>query len=276
MSDTTIKIGKSLIQHGTENDRIYIMKLHEDDMPQLIDTMDDLAKDKNYSKIVAKIPCDFKKAFENKGFEEEGLVPNFYFGEKTAYFMSKFKSGERKTEHNFDELEDVQKVALNKKECEIPSLKEGFICRKTIMEDAKDMVDLYKKVFETYPFPIYDPEYLIKTMEENIVYFGIWDKNELIALSSCEMDEASQNVEMTDFAVNPVCRGSNLSIFLLSEMEEEMKKRSMQMLYTIARAKSYGMNATFSKMGYTFSGRLKNNTNICGDIESMNIWYKKL
>jgi hypothetical protein len=36
------------------------------------------------------------------------------------------------------------------------------------------------------------------------------------------------------------------------------------------------MNATFAKAGYSFGGTLINNTNISGDIESMNVWYKNL
>lgn len=36
------------------------------------------------------------------------------------------------------------------------------------------------------------------------------------------------------------------------------------------------MNVTFARQGYTLSGRLKNNTDIAGTIESMNVWYKHL
>jgi hypothetical protein len=36
------------------------------------------------------------------------------------------------------------------------------------------------------------------------------------------------------------------------------------------------MNITFAKNGYEYAGTLKNNTNISGNIESMNVWYKHL
>jgi hypothetical protein len=36
------------------------------------------------------------------------------------------------------------------------------------------------------------------------------------------------------------------------------------------------MNITFSKLGYKYGGLLKNNTNISGAIESMNVWYKEI
>lgn len=36
------------------------------------------------------------------------------------------------------------------------------------------------------------------------------------------------------------------------------------------------MNVTFSKLNYNYGGTLINNTNISGDLESMNVWYKIL
>ena len=38
----------------------------------------------------------------------------------------------------------------------------------------------------------------------------------------------------------------------------------------------YGMNISFSKMGYLYSGTVINNANISGDMESLNIWHKDL
>jgi len=59
-------------------------------------------------------------------------------------------------------------------------------------------------------------------------------------------------------------------------LELQAKERGIQTAFTIARAISEGMNITFSKAGYTYGGRLKNNTDISGTIESMNVWYKAL
>ena len=36
------------------------------------------------------------------------------------------------------------------------------------------------------------------------------------------------------------------------------------------------MNITFAKAGYTYGGRLINNTNISGQIESIKVWYREL
>ncbi len=59
-------------------------------------------------------------------------------------------------------------------------------------------------------------------------------------------------------------------------MEEKSFKLGIKTVFTIARAKSPGMNITFARSGYDYGGTLVNNTNISGQIESMNVWYKSL
>jgi putative beta-lysine N-acetyltransferase len=113
-------------------------------------------------------------------------------------------------------------------------------------------------------------------MRSHVDYFGIVADQELVALSSAEMDTTAENVEMTDFATDPQHLGRNLSYFLLLEMEQKMKSAGMKTLYTIARSHSHGMNKTFGRSEYIFGGTLVNNTQIGDSIESMNIWYKHL
>jgi putative beta-lysine N-acetyltransferase len=81
---------------------------------------------------------------------------------------------------------------------------------------------------------------------------------------------------MTDFATNPEYSGNNLSLLLLRAMEEEMIIRKVKTVYTIARSYSKGMNITFAKQNYQYMGTLINNTNIAGNIENMNVWYKSI
>jgi putative beta-lysine N-acetyltransferase len=81
---------------------------------------------------------------------------------------------------------------------------------------------------------------------------------------------------MTDFATLPEFRGNGFAELLLKYMENQMVSCQMLTAYTIARAISPAMNITFGKGGYAYGGRLVNNTNIMGNIESMNVWYKKL
>jgi putative beta-lysine N-acetyltransferase len=79
---------------------------------------------------------------------------------------------------------------------------------------------------------------------------------------------------MTDFATLPEFRGHGLALHLLQLMEEVVQSRGIRSLYTIARSYSFGMNITFARNGYSFGGTLTNNTDIFGELESMNVWHK--
>lgn len=277
MFDVVEKIGQSTVHHGKNSNRIYVMSLDKADVPDIVYKLDELAYKKGYSKIVAKIPLCDKKIFETNGYEIEAVIPSFFNGKKDGCFICKYFSQSRKADPFKTECENVLDIIDNKtEENSVLQLKEGFCCRQAIKKDIPTMIDVYKKVFKTYPFPIHDQNFILKTMEENVVYYGIWHYNKLVALASIEQYEKYSNAEMTDFAVRKEYRGNGLAQYLLVEMEKNFRESGMKTAYTIARAKSAGMNITFSKNGYHFAGTLINNTDISGQIESMNVWYKKI
>jgi putative beta-lysine N-acetyltransferase len=113
-------------------------------------------------------------------------------------------------------------------------------------------------------------------MEGPIRYFIIRKSYQLAAVASCEIDAENLNAEVTDFATDTQFRGMGFAGILLHAMETEMKKEGILLAYTIARATSRPINITFAGAGYHFGGLLPNNTNICGSLESMNVWYKRL
>lgn len=280
MYDTILKINNSIIQHGLQNNRIYLMHLAHDDMPELLDVLDSMANKNSYTKIFAKVPDSFSNAFTENKYTTEASIPLFFNGQEKCVFMAKFLDKQRNFTQNKELNKKVLQNALAKSSFHLSRekfvLNKDFAFRKTNPQDALEMAKLYSQVFDSYPFPISDPEYIKQTMNTNVIYFGIWKGSDLIALSSCEIGLEDRNVEMTDFAVHPAYRGYKLSYFLLIEMEKEMKSQEIKTAYTIARSVSYGMNATFAKCGYTFSGTLINNTQIGGKIEDMNVWYKSL
>lgn len=277
MSDNIIKIGKSVIQHGKENNRIYLMKIYKNDIPEIIPKLDELAKTHKYTKIFVKIPSYAKESFINNNYEVEARIPKLYNGLEDAVFMAKYLSENRKVKQEKQKIKDVLETSLNKNPINHPlSLDKKYHYRKATLKDCNKISKIYEQVFETYPFPIYDPSYIRQTMKENVDYFSIWHKDKLVAVASCEMDLKGYNVEMTDFAVLPKYRGNKFALYLLNKMEQSMKRKGIKTAYTIARAVSYGMNSTFSKLEYTFSGTLIKNTNISGSLETMNVWYKPL
>lgn len=268
----------ALIQHGPVSNRIYLMKFNRADPKKLISAMEKLTKNNDYTKIFAKIPAHLEEIFLDSGYQKEAEIPGFFHGQQAAFFLGRYLDPQRQKESSVKKVEEIINLACKKEEKQIipRSLPNEAILRRCIPDDAERMSSLYKEVFKSYPFPIDNPGYIIKTMLDHIIYFGIEINKKFVALSSAEMDTVSKNVEMTDFATFPKYRGSGFSSRLLKKMENEMCRRGIQTAYTIARATSPAMNITFGKAGYNYSGRLINNTNIAGQIESMNVWYKNL
>lgn len=279
MYDMIEKMGKSTVQHGPNNNRIYLMKLQKEDYPKIIKELDSLARKNKYTKIFAKLPSWAIDRFEADGYIKEASIPDFYDGKTDVWFYSRFIDPSRSTT-DLQAKEIIDKhieLALTRKNRPIVIQENPSFHLRILNEtDVTDLTKIYRKVFRSYPFPIFEESYLKKTMHENVLYFGVFKDKQLIAVSSAEMDVPAKNAEMTDFATIPELAGNNLSLILLREMEAEMRKRKMKTLYTIARCFSAGMNITFAKMDYTFAGTLINNTDISGKIESMNVWYKSL
>ena len=78
---------------AAHSDRIYLMKLHDEDMPEILQDLDDLAAEQGYSKIFAKIPVKFLDEFKQHGYVNEALVPKFFRGQEDGVFVSRFMQG---------------------------------------------------------------------------------------------------------------------------------------------------------------------------------------
>ncbi len=275
--DAVVQFGDSLIQHGKANDRAYVMKVAEKDCAQIVDYAVSLALTKGYTKVFAKTPAHARSRFMDQGFVEEARIPGLFQGKEDSFFLSRFFCAERAQEDKPELVSKVlQKAEQKAATGEDGGLPPGLVCRTMQKGDVEEMAQLYRQVFATYPFPIHDPGYLARTMDENVIYFGIQEGEKLIALSSAEIDFAGQNAEMTDFATLPEARGLGLATYLLDRMEYGIRQIGIKTAYTIARAYSFGMNITFARQDYAFAGSLVNNTQISGDLESMNVWYKPL
>ncbi|MGD9930509.1 MAG: putative beta-lysine N-acetyltransferase [Mangrovibacterium sp.] len=268
-------IGKSCIQHGKDNNRIYLLKYREEDGNGLLPRLDEMACENGYGKIIAKVPASAQPLFLQNGYQPEAYIPGFFDGVEGMFFMAKYTDTGRMTipTEALSVLAGLLSSPNGNGVSKANKLSTGILNP----EQTGEMAALYRRVFKTYPFPITDAAYLKQTMtEETVIYYGVWDGARLIGLSSAELDRDARNAEMTDFAVLPEYRGQNLAGLLLEAMEEDMAKLSFKTLYTIARLNNPGMNKTFIKQGYHYSGLLKNNTNISGQIESMTVFYKNL
>jgi putative beta-lysine N-acetyltransferase len=276
MLDIVEIVGKgSIIQHGKHNDRVYLMKLDERDADDILNILSALANINKYSKLFCKVSKNLAPLFFADGYILEACIPKFYNNKDDVFFVSKFLNTDRQLNVEKNQLIDLSKLLSNKpKEKKIQT--SSYSIRKLNDSDIEQIVAIYREVFESYPFPINNPGYIRKTMNDNVQYFGAENNGVLVALASSEMDLKGSNVEMTDFATLPAHAGNSIATMLLNAMEIEMKNQGIKTLYTIARLNSIPMNITFLRSNYHYSGTLIMNTNIAGKIESMNVLYKHI
>jgi len=278
MPDVIEKLGQSLIQHGKDSDRVYLMKLDPRDAATMVADLERLADANDYGKLFCKVPAPLAGVFSQAGYQEEARIPRFFDGCTDVAFMSRFRKRDRAqvSDEQRRAIEQALTIARQKQEAREDRSEANHLIRKLGEEDVPQLAQLYRTVFPSYPFPIFDEVYLRETMATHIRYFGAFDSGRLVAASSAETDPEARNAEMTDFATDPNRRKQGLAIALLQAMEVAMQTAGFATLYTIARATSVGMNVTFARCGYQFGGTLINNTQISGHIESMNVWYKNL
>jgi len=275
--DIIENIKGSAIQHGPHNNRIYLMRLNTDATHGLIATLDDMALKNGYGKISAKIPAPSWNAFKSAYYVKEAVVPGFFTGKTDGFFIAKYFSSRRQKAHNVEKLLRLVKQAgdgsANNLHRTGRATRDVIACKPS---DAAEMSAIYQQVFKSYPFPIQKQTYLKRMMKEGVLYFCIRIEDRIAAISAAEIDLVGKNVEMTDFATFPKLRGMGFAGMLLSHMDKKTRKLGIKTAYTIARATSHGMNSVFKNRGYNYAGLLKNNSQICGSIQSMTVWYKHL
>lgn len=277
MPDTIERLGRSTIQHGPLNRRIYVIKLHRDDVPDILGDLDALTRREGYEKIVVKAPATLAELFVADGYRKEAAIPGFFGGRETMAFMSKFTAKTRLTDGHLTRYRSMLATIDRKKP---PRHRSSISDRGAVIRcrpaDAGPLSRLYGQVFISYPFPIDDPAFLRRAMKHHVDYYAVRHRGQLVAAAAAEKDLEHGSVEMTDFATVPVRRARGLGTRLLAVMEGDMADIGLTTSFSIARAASFGMNAVFGKQGYRCGGLLINNTNIAGRIESMTVWYKHL
>ena len=174
MSATIEHIGSgSVIQHGKLNDRVYLMKLKKEDLPAVMQRMEELTRQEHYTKLFCKVPGSLAPHFLEEGFIKEGEIPRFYQGDEDALFLSRFNDPARLAERPEEELARFrQLLAEPLRQHDQRGKWVDYRVRQLEKEDAEPIAKIYAQVFKSYPFPIHDPAYIEKMMEEDVQYFG--------------------------------------------------------------------------------------------------------
>ena len=281
--DTITTLGRSVIQLGPLNNRVYLMKLDTGDLPGIAPELEKLANANGLSKICVKVPQQAQTHFVNQGFDLEARIPAFFHGRKDGLYLAKFLHPARSQPDQMCPQPQTETCAS----MDLPNghiskhnlpraLPAGMSIRKLGLDMAEDIARIFARSFSAYPFPLHDLDYLQECMQTNLCFFGLEIEGQIAALASCEMEMTAGHVEMTDFITLPEYRGRGLATLILQAMEQDMKKRNYWTAFSIARAGSPGINSVFAGQGYAYRGRLVQNTRFNKTLEDMNVWSKRL
>ena len=227
-------------------------------------------------KLIIKVRQEYFADFLANGFICEAKLDQYFLG-SDAYFFSKYYSADRFTNDHWM-LEDQMMKNICKLERQMNLIRNpsDIVLRKADLSDTVLLANLYNNVFPVYPTPLHDPDYIGKTIKQGTIYFCIEQKGEIVSAASAEINQFYKNAELTDCATLISHRKHGYVKFLLQRLEEELKKDGVYCAYSLSRAQSFGMNAAFYQLGYSYRGRLLNNCFIYNKIENMNLWVKDL
>jgi putative beta-lysine N-acetyltransferase len=259
------------------NQRIQILDYEAREPGAMIRGLVSEAHRRGYGKIFLKAPVSDREDLEGAGMVFEATITGYFSG-RPAVVMSLYLNDDRMERPFESEQDDIlEAMASHPPNPSVPNLPDGYTLAVAEASDLEELASLYETVFDSYPFPITDPEYLLSTMNSHVVYRIVRDAEGVaVAAASAETCRRHRNAEMTDFATLPSQRGLGLAQHILAALEEDMAARSIPNLYTIARARSFGMNRVFYNRGYSMTGTLVNNCHISGQFEDMHVWCKSV
>ncbi|MBU8582039.1 putative beta-lysine N-acetyltransferase [Bacillus paralicheniformis] len=247
---------------------------YEGDVCSFFPTILKEAKKHGIGKMIVFTKTNDRNALLERTFEPEGKIDGYFNGHDADVFVKYVKEDRRKTADWLAQDQMLTELFSTPRIAEAQNA--SFQIRRAASSDAPGLADLYNCVFPVYPAPVSDPAYLKEAMGKGAVYYLAFDGEKVIASAGADVNPVLGNAEITDCAVLPEYRGFSLTRRLIAALETDLKQAGIFYVYSIARAASFGMNASLYHLSYSYRGRLLNNCLIYKTIENMNIWCKNL
>ncbi len=258
------------------NRRLKVLNYKVTDFASMTKRLVWLAKHNNFDKIFVKARKRDFQQFLSHGYVLEGVLP-YYFNGDDAYVLSRFSSKSRAISKTLlDESKLIEELIYDTEKKKPSKLEKGIKIITATYDHIPQLTFIYRRIFETYPSPLTNPDYVKSAMDRNVIYKIAMKNNEAIAAASADVNAKYSNAEMTDCATANKAQGKGIMKHMLLALEKELKRKGIKTAYTLARATSMGMNKVFFRLNYEYSGRLIKNCDIFGSYEDMNIWVKRL
>ncbi|MBT3236896.1 MAG: putative beta-lysine N-acetyltransferase [Bdellovibrionales bacterium] len=235
-----------------------------------------LAETNEFDKVFVKAKQEDFQKFLSRGYIMEGIL-RYYFNGEDAYVLSRFSSATRAESPDLvAESQLIEKIIYESKPKIERKLPENIRLIKADKTHIAQLIYIYRQVFETYPSPLTNPDYIQSVMGRNVHFVLAMQGDEPVAAASAEINLKYSNAELTDCASIPSIQGKGIMQFIMKKLENILKEEKVLTSYSLARAKSIGMNKSFFRLDYEYSGRLIKNCDIFGEFEDLNIWVKRI
>jgi len=243
---------------------------------KLVDVSLQIALEHNFEKIIVKTRQEHILTLLECGFVHEGVIRNYFSGSDSHFLCHYFNVARRTSKDWCYEDEILRSIQVKGRSNYAASIPYGYQIRKAEERDAEQLARLYGTVFSVYPTPLQKADYVKHVMNNGTVFYVAEREKKIVSAASAEVNETYHNAELTDCATLREHRKHGLMKHLLLRLETELRQRKIFCAYSLARAKSPGMNAVLYHLGYIYGGRLANNCYISESLEDMNIWMKDL
>lgn len=216
-----------------------------------------------------------QSGWDKLGLQREAEIWGFFGNGDNAELWAKYPAAPRAENPAEPKNDEVLKIAESKK-CVEPILPAGFTCAPAGVDEAAEIATLMRQTFPDYPTPI-TQELIAENIRARTSHFRLVrdEKGVLAACASAEIHHTRKSAELTDCATLPRHRGKGLMSSILRALEQDLASEfAITDVFTIARANQPGMNCSFAKLGYKYTGRLINNCRMPNGFESMNVWCR--
>ena len=268
---------------GHSSARVFVDKINNrlrltsyaGDLGEIALALAEMAQKLLLGKVIIFAPHEDSANLESSGYGCEGKITAYFRGQ-TAYIYTLFVDPQRRQSSYHQQeaqiLNTIKQAQLKVRNSDLGDLQ----IRPAENGDIDNLIELYSQTFKSYPSPLMEKAYLQQIMQHKVVFICAFKGGQPVSAASLELDQENANAELTDCATLKEYRGRGLLQEIMNRLEERARKIGLVVLYSLARAGSYGMNASLYKLGYNFEGKLVNNCHIGGRYENMNIWVKPL
>lgn len=226
----------------------------------------------NYSKLTVFAHPGDQDKWERLGFRKEAHIGGYFRDGSDAEVYARYSDDERAEDHtNGEALE----IALDKEPAAAPELPEGYTARIAGPDDVDAISDLLLDTFPEYPDDVSALALRPLVARRASIYILIEKEGQIACMAAAQINLGHSHAEISDCVTAEDHRGNGLILPAIHKlMKYVAHRKSITDFYSMARADVVAMNAALSRAGFTYGGKMVNDSRICDGLNSYNVWWR--